>query len=774
VKTGGEPNPVVDPKVIRDELCHELGAKDWEDYSRKVQGFVHSRSWEYLQDKIDKMTRDWNRRFREAKRRAGGPIPELARKSPGNEDCDLIRDAFLKALSQWAEGRNPYDEWDTERFEKLLKKAAQDVAPDKSWAELLDEARSGPPGEWTKFVGELKTVLVAPIEALDRSFFAISPKKFRAIYSGAWDRVEKEHRAGVKDPIKNLKNYLEASSKALGFASWQDLQDKAKKAMGRSAYADMFRKISRESQLRARRLREGTVPVPKEGTEGNYYKGQVIDGDTRKPIAAVEVKVRTDKGEQFDITDKEGNFSIDRLEGSEILGFELKAKEKEYVGGRISKRDRERPRRERFSWKLNTERNVFQLRKLGELVLQVRLPEGAKTPLRIKTLVIDEEDRSRAGHMGMDYTVEEEDGVNIVQDFFAKVIPAVSLYIPGWAPVVVENVKIKPGESTKVLLQPTKKGGTVKGTVKDTDGKPLESIWVQANLPNAPYIACRTKADGRFAIPDVPEGYVDVKFSKNGYVPIGIGFRFRGGDKDRGLDVELVPSGELKGTAKTHTGKFLSGWIMAKRIDDRGLRETKVGRGGSFYFGDIEPGEYRILYKGRYVLETQVKRGETTEIEAVLPRDKDRKPKAPPETISFKSDAVVIDGRSLPLPGRLGDFEKVLGEADKVHHYGETIHVWHSMGLVLWCKEGSDGPDDKAVGFGISFEKESEDLYAKKKFHGMVLVDGQPVTAGMSVRLLADMGFNTHLEKKLGTALISVFANKEGMVNGVRIAKSGK
>ena len=97
-----------------------------------------------------------------------------------------------------------------------------------------------------------------------------------------------------------------------------------------------------------------------------------------------------------------------------------------------------------------------------------------------------------------------------VIDVPASTVFAFVVHAPGFAREVVRLEKMPPGEPKPFVVR-LREGATVRGRVVDTAGRPVQG----ANLDES-----TTDADGRFTIPDMPEGSPGVYVQAEGFLEV--------------------------------------------------------------------------------------------------------------------------------------------------------------------------------------------------------------------------------------------------------------
>ncbi|KAI2514320.1 oxidoreductase [Fragilaria crotonensis] len=180
------------------------------------------------------------------------------------------------------------------------------------------------------------------------------------------------------------------------------------------------------------------------------------------------------------------------------------------------------------------------------------------------------------------------------------------------------KVTLKPGELDSDNNFVDSNNGSISGTVKDDEGKPLAGVTIQLQNPNGTIVATTTSgSSGAYTFPDVEPGpYVLVEKNPDGYpgdvsdydtTPDGdagdgvvnadnkIPVTLQPAEDDTGNDFVDSNNGLISGTVKDDQGNVLPGVkVELLKPDGSAVKATVTDSNGFYVFSEVEPGTYNI------------------------------------------------------------------------------------------------------------------------------------------------------------------------------------
>jgi protocatechuate 3,4-dioxygenase beta subunit len=175
--------------------------------------------------------------------------------------------------------------------------------------------------------------------------------------------------------------------------------------------------------------------------------------------------------------------------------------------------------------------------------------------------------------------------------------------------------EVKAGEP-KVLRLVLARGGSISGTVRGEDERPVPEVRVTAFL-RTDGLGITTEQDvsgpdGRYRIANLPGGQVTVSASRRGRPEFGMGgpdrpdlkqVRLAEREDKAGVDLVVPPAGlPIKGTATTAEGKPVPGAVVTAALERDGRPPTRGSRDlraysqldGQFALEDLSKGTYTV------------------------------------------------------------------------------------------------------------------------------------------------------------------------------------
>jgi hypothetical protein len=211
-----------------------------------------------------------------------------------------------------------------------------------------------------------------------------------------------------------------------------------------------------------------------------------------------------------------------------------------------------------------------------------------------------------------------------------------STYLPQ---VVRKPVAVTDGKTTTGVTAVLTLGGTITGTVKDSNGKPLAGICADAGSTSNFYEAI-TQSDGTYKISGVAAGRYQMQFgpgcgNKGPYATVTLPSEatVAAGKVTRHVNAILPFDGSLTGVVRNTHGQPLGGICVVAQSSNFGFAFARTAADGTYTAKKVPPGSYQVQFipggvfsncgnKGNYLPVAQtvtVASQATSTADAVLP-----------------------------------------------------------------------------------------------------------------------------------------------------------
>ncbi|HEY7116585.1 MAG TPA: carboxypeptidase-like regulatory domain-containing protein [Tepidisphaeraceae bacterium] len=182
---------------------------------------------------------------------------------------------------------------------------------------------------------------------------------------------------------------------------------------------------------------------------------------------------------------------------------------------------------------------------------------------------------------------------------------------PGYAPRMLGYEELKDGSSRKLTIELCKIV-TFSGTMTDSQGKPVAGVNIRASntmgidgrgypLPDA--AETKTDAQGHFALPNVPAGYLQIWGYTPGWFQVE-GLKLHAVPQPRPVELKVVATGTIRGKVIGKAGKPAGGGNInvAPPGDPIGKwgGSANVGADGTFEFKEVPPGPYTVSTRPQF------------------------------------------------------------------------------------------------------------------------------------------------------------------------------
>jgi hypothetical protein len=151
--------------------------------------------------------------------------------------------------------------------------------------------------------------------------------------------------------------------------------------------------------------------------------------------------------------------------------------------------------------------------------------------------------------------------------------------------------------------QPKPELAALGGRVVDAGGAGVAGAEVEVEITlHGQTRKALTDADGRFEIPGLPAGPVDLRVSAQGFHPAQSGAELEAG-QTRAIDITLTPKAQLRGLVRSFRGTPLQATLTLEPQDGQGTPRTVLTRPDGSFEIDVEPGRYRVEINAQGYLE---------------------------------------------------------------------------------------------------------------------------------------------------------------------------
>lgn len=140
--------------------------------------------------------------------------------------------------------------------------------------------------------------------------------------------------------------------------------------------------------------------------------------------------------------------------------------------------------------------------------------------------------------------------------------------------------------------------GAISGSVHDsTTGDPIEGALVEAMVAGTSVQETTTDAAGSYEFVGLAPGSYDVGASCSGYgTAVAEELEVRGGEGATGVDLTLIPAGEISGVVLQHGNMKPIRDASVEAVQNGNVFGGAVtGRDGTFLLGGLAPGDYDIV-----------------------------------------------------------------------------------------------------------------------------------------------------------------------------------
>jgi len=115
-------------------------------------------------------------------------------------------------------------------------------------------------------------------------------------------------------------------------------------------------------------------------------------------------------------------------------------------------------------------------------------------------------------------------------------------------------------------------------------------------------------------------------------------------------------------------------------------------------------------------------------------------------TVDLTDGVVTMNGKELSPPMTIGEYESCLGAADKVFNLANTIHTYHTKGIILYQTPNKE----EVLAFTIFFGKEKYKFMPKKLFSGKLTINDVLITSDMQEKEFTKLLPLYEFEEKYG------------------------
>ncbi|MFO0590200.1 MAG: carboxypeptidase-like regulatory domain-containing protein [Polyangiaceae bacterium] len=174
---------------------------------------------------------------------------------------------------------------------------------------------------------------------------------------------------------------------------------------------------------------------------------------------------------------------------------------------------------------------------------------------------------------------------------------------PGLAPAVSSLVSVAEGKTEKVDLTLTH-GCAMSGIVTDTDGTPLNEVYVDAELRRAAGVIGDSSVDaqsqaesdegGRFTLSNVPVGDVVIRAYDGAHAATSVEMHVDGCDKIGQVTIQMAQGSSLSGVVKTSDGKPVPHAKLTLSHRSTGFVDTMSDDQGRYRFDKLPSGGLRV------------------------------------------------------------------------------------------------------------------------------------------------------------------------------------
>ena len=196
---------------------------------------------------------------------------------------------------------------------------------------------------------------------------------------------------------------------------------------------------------------------------------------------------------------------------------------------------------------------------------------------------------------GFGFTVTAEDGKYVIEDLPEGTYD-VLVTASGYGGEVQAGVVVSVGETTSDVDFALADGGTISGTVTESDGTPTEGVTVFATEPNAGFGFTTTTSDGTYSIGDLASGVYDVRTLASGFgTSIQDNVVVTAGQVTSGVDFVLLPGGSISGIITQDDGVTPIGGAEVSAIgpsDISGFATSATD--GTYVIEDLAQGVYEV------------------------------------------------------------------------------------------------------------------------------------------------------------------------------------
>ncbi len=172
-----------------------------------------------------------------------------------------------------------------------------------------------------------------------------------------------------------------------------------------------------------------------------------------------------------------------------------------------------------------------------------------------------------------------------------------------YLPVIVRKpVAVTDGKTTSGVTAVLTLGGTITGTVKDSNGKALPGIC-SAAVSNNQYYQATTQSNGSYKIVGIAAGSYQMQFStgcgnKGPYAPVTLPspVTVAPGKVTSHVDAVLPFDGTLTGVVKNSHGQPLGGICVVAQSSNFGFAFARTAADGTYTAKKVPPGSYQVQF----------------------------------------------------------------------------------------------------------------------------------------------------------------------------------
>lgn len=114
--------------------------------------------------------------------------------------------------------------------------------------------------------------------------------------------------------------------------------------------------------------------------------------------------------------------------------------------------------------------------------------------------------------------------------------------------------------------------------------------------------------------------------------------------------------------------------------------------------------------------------------------------------VDLSDGIITVNGKELERPITIDQYESALGAADKVFKLANTIHTYHTKGIILYQTPNKE----EVLAFTMFFGKEDFKFMPKKLFSGKLTINEVSISSEMKEAEFAELLPQYEFEEKYG------------------------